>query len=239
MSKEIADAVAARLLLEPDLSHVQGTVSLRPLSVRKFAQIKAALEAGDFYNRHLHNCPQFDSWIDHLVFTSQKAAGLGDGLFMEFGVASGTTITAIANATRRPVAGFDSFNGLPEDWRDGVPAGAFATAPPKVPANVTLWVGMIEEQLPRYLESTPGEIRFIHIDTDLYGVAKYILDACRDRMNDTVVVFDEFFNYPGYVHHEFKAWAEFQGENDQIFDFRYLGLGGEVAVSAQVTRKRR
>lgn len=237
MSKDIADALTARLLFEPDLAHIQGTTALKPLSVKRFAQIAAAFEAGQFYNRHLYNCPQFDSWLDHLVFASKKAETLGEGLFLEFGVASGVTITTIANAVRRPVAGFDSFKGLPENWREGVQIGAFATPVPQVPANVRLWIGMIEEQLPLFLQQNPGEIRFIHIDTDLYSVAKYILKACRERMNDTVVVFDEFFNYAGYIDHEFKAWAEFQNENNQIFDFKYLGLGGEVAVSAQVTRK--
>lgn len=237
MLKDIADALTTRLLFEPDLAHIQGTTALKPLSVKRFAQMAAAFEAGQFYNQHLYNCPQFNSWLDHLVFASQRAEALGEGLFLEFGVASGVTITKIANAVRRSVAGFDSFKGLPEDWREGVQAGAFATPVPQVPDNVELWIGMIEEQLPRFLEKNPGQIRFIHVDTDLYGVAKYILEACRERMNDTVVVFDEFFNYPGYIDHEFKAWAEFQSANSETFDFRYLGLGGEVAVSAQVTRR--
>jgi hypothetical protein len=49
---------------------------------------------------------------------------LGPGMILEFGVASGLTLTAIANASGRNVIGFDSFKGLPRDWRTGVQEGA-------------------------------------------------------------------------------------------------------------------
>ena len=48
-----------------------------------------------------------------------------EGLFLEFGVASGSTLTAIVEkAPPGMVHGFDSFQGLPEDWRPGFPAGS-------------------------------------------------------------------------------------------------------------------
>jgi len=54
---------------------------------------------------------------------------------------------------------------------------------------------MIENTLPVLLaEMTPAQIRFIHIDTDLYEPAKLILDTCAPLMHDTIIVFDEFFN---------------------------------------------
>ena len=41
------------------------------------------------------------------------------GLVLEFGVASGSSITGIAGEMpHRTVYGFDSFEGLPEDWTD-------------------------------------------------------------------------------------------------------------------------
>ena len=70
---------------------------------------------------------------------------------LEFGVATGRTLTAIANSIDRTVTGFDSFAGLPADWRQGVKKGAFACPPPKLPQNAELKIGMIENTLPVFL----------------------------------------------------------------------------------------
>jgi hypothetical protein len=40
-------------------------------------------------------------------------------LWLEFGVATGTTINYISRFTNDKVYGFDSFEGLPENWREG------------------------------------------------------------------------------------------------------------------------
>ena len=50
----------------------------------------------------------------------------GPGIALEFGVASGNTLRTIAARGGREVYGFDSFDGLPEAWLNGMPAGAFA-----------------------------------------------------------------------------------------------------------------
>jgi hypothetical protein len=244
--KTIANAIAQKvalrtgehLLREPVFDPVLGTEALAPLDVRKFAQIVAGFEAGDFYCRHLYNVDFFPSYLDHITEMTRRSVALGSGLLLEFGVATGTTLTSIANATERQVVGFDSFQGLPMDWRDGVRAGAFECVPPKLPGNATLRIGMIEETLPAFLtERALAEINFIHVDTDLYRPAKLILDLCSPRIRDAIIVFDEFFNFPGWRDHEFKALSEFQREKNATFDFRFVGLGGATAVSIQVTRK--
>ena len=211
--------------------------ALSALDPRKFAQIHVGLEAGAFYSKHLYNVPFFENYIDHLAEMARRSTRLGDGAILEFGVASGTTLKAIANSTKRQVIGFDSFAGLPSDWRDGINAGAFACEPPNVPRNAVLKIGRIENTLPEFLTEIAGSaINFIHIDTDLYEPAKFILDGCAPFMRDTIIVFDEFFNYPGWRDHEFKAFSEFQESNKDRFRFRYLGLGGVKAISVQVTR---
>jgi hypothetical protein len=49
-------------------------------------------------------------------------------------------------------------------------------------------------------------------------------------MRETIIVFDEFFNYPGWRDHEFKAFNEFLIANEGQLNAQYLGLGGQVAV---------
>ena len=214
-----------------------GTKLVSSLDVRKFAQIQAGLEAGAFYSKYLYNLPFFKNYVEHVAEMARRSTLLGNGAILEFGVATGTTLTAIANSAKKPVVGFDSFEGLPTDWRDGAKAGSFACEPPKLPPNATLRIGRIEDTLPKFIdEIARSEINFIHVDTDLYEPAKFILDTCAPLMRDTIVVFDEFFNYPGWRDHEFKAFCEFRKRNQEIFKFRYLGMGGTVAVSVQITR---
>ena len=230
--------IEGHILTKPRFVDVIGTGSLESLDVRKFAQFYAAFEAAQFYSQHLYNAEFYDSYLDHVAAMAKRAAAQGDGAFLEFGVATGTTIKLIAAASGRPVTGFDSFQGLPEDWRYGVKRGAFALKVPVLPDSISLKIGLIEETLPLYLSDLGGKsISFVHIDTDLYKPAKLILSLCRQFFRQTVIVFDEFFNYPGWRDHEYRAFTEFQEEHGDEFHIGYLGLGGATAVSALVTRK--
>jgi hypothetical protein len=154
-----------------------------------------------------------------------------DGLILEFGVFSGASIKQIAATTKQEVHGFDSWEGLPEDWTHWQKSGRFSTEG-RLPDmtgfdNVRLHKGWFENTLPVFLESHPGPIRFLHIDCDLYSSTKTILDLCRERIvSGTVIVFDEYLNYPGWQQHEIKAWKE------AGVSYRYAGFAsGEYAVS--------
>ena len=146
-----------------------------------------------------------------------------NGLYLEFGVYSGTTINYISEKVPDLVHGFDSFQGLPEQWGN-VPQGGFSTKGhlPSVKDNVRLHVGWFDETLPPFLEENKGPVAFLHIDSDLYSSAKTILTTLADRIvSGTVIVFDEYFNYPGWQDHEHKAFQEYVEQ----FDVRYKFLG--------------
>lgn len=148
-----------------------------------------------------------------------------DGLILEFGVAYGRSITVIGNLVApRKVHGFDSFEGLPEDWAGGVGKGAFAQAQlPEVPENVELLVGWFDDTLPPFLAANDGPIAFLHVDCDLYSSTKTILKLCAERIvKGTVIAFDEYFGYDGWREHEFKAFHEFCAANNRTY--RYLTM---------------
>jgi len=134
-----------------------------------------------------------------------------DGLILEFGVASGRTINHIASLTEQTVFGFDVFTGLPENWRTGFVKGAFAQSLPEVRENVELVVGLFESTIPSFLPLEPEKnISLLHIDCDLYSSTKTIFRLLGHRIvPGTVIVFDEYFNYPGWRNHEYKAFQEF------------------------------
>lgn len=156
-----------------------------------------------------------------------------DGLYLEFGVYSGTTINFIASRVQAAVHGFDSFEGLPEQWGN-VPAGKFTRHGdlPEVRGNVSLHVGWFDKTLPGFLEMNGGNAAFIHIDSDLYSSAKTVLEALRPRIvPGTVIVFDEFFNYPGWQEHECKAFQEFISTSGLAFKYiSYASRGFSVGV---------
>jgi hypothetical protein len=134
------------------------------------------------------------------------------GSALEFGVGSGTSLRLIAR--HMPVVGFDSFQGLPEDWRPGFPKGRFARRPPTV-ANSRLVHGWFANTLPTFDFSTVGRIGLVHCDADLYSSTKTILDHVGSYLKPGVMVcFDEWHGYKGCELHEQRAWKEFAAQSD-------------------------
>jgi hypothetical protein len=163
-----------------------------------------------------------------------------DGLFMEFGVRSGRTINHIAKLNPdRTIYGFDSFEGLPEDWTGFVQdQGTFGgEGVPWVEKNVELVIGWFDETLPRFVEENSGDLAFAHVDSDLYSSAKTILDQLAPRIKaGTVIVFNEYFNYPNWKEHEYKAFQEFCDRYSVKYDYLCWGMY-EVAVRIRSIKK--
>jgi hypothetical protein len=151
-----------------------------------------------------------------------------NGLFLEFGVFKGETINYIAKQTQSKIYGFDSFDGLPEFWRDGFEKGSFHLGHlPKVEKNVSLVKGWFDQTLPKFLENRVDEqVAFLHVDCDLYSSTKTIFECLHDRIKSgTVIVFDEYFNYPGWENDEFRAFKEFieaSGLHYKYITYNYL-----------------
>jgi len=155
-----------------------------------------------------------------------------DGLALEFGVYSGRTLKIIAAARGgRDVHGFDSFEGLPEPWRAGFPARTFDVDQlPDVP-GAALVVGWFDETLPGFLESHPGPVAFVHADADLYSSTVTILEHVGPRLRPgSVIVFDEYFNYPGWEQHEHRAWQEYLAKSGIQFRYEAYTMNDEQVV---------
>jgi hypothetical protein len=121
-------------------------------------------------------------------------------LNLEFGVFSGTTINCLAE--ERPdlqFHGFDSFEGLPEDWDMGqknVDKKAFDMqgSVPMVEKNVKLWKGWFDKTIPEFLDSEHNttEVGYLHVDCDLYSSTVTILEDLNHLIvPGTIIRFDE------------------------------------------------
>jgi len=161
---------------------------------------------------------------------------LPQGLVMEFGVYRGSSINQFAEILSerhdaRKVFGFDAFEGLSEDWfgKSIARQSNFNRhgRAPKVRANVELIIGWLDDTLKPFLDSHPGPIALLHVDTDTYTPCKLALTLCRERFVDgTIVIFDEHHGYPNWKNGEFKALNEVLEPGE----YSYLAFSTQQAV---------
>jgi len=185
-------------------------------------QRRALRTTADFVLEHLSKTSCYNHDLE-LLKQSIKSVEI-DGLFLEFGVYKGRSIKYISKLIPKSrIYGFDSFRGLPETWRGRITKGAFKIKKkPRVPSNVSLIEGWFDETLPEFVKQHQLPAAFIHIDSDLYSSAKTIFDCLKDNIvSGTVIVFDEFFNYPDWENGEYRAFMEFIEKTK--LDFSYLG----------------
>jgi hypothetical protein len=176
--------------------------------------VRAVNESADYVQAHMTNAFAFasrmDLW-DHAMRLAPKS-----GLLLEFGVHKGESLNHLARVASRDgrqAFGFDSFEGLKDDWPGlGTKKGHFDVggALPIVEPNVTLVKGWFDETLPGFIEQHPDNAALIHIDCDTYQSTKTVLEILRPRLfPGAVIIFDEYFGYHGWRNEEYKAWQEF------------------------------
>jgi hypothetical protein len=184
----------------------------------------AAASTADFVLRELplqRGVPHRDRLFD--VCLKEIPA---QGLILEFGVYRGQTLRQIASRfPGRKIYGFDSFQGLPEAWINHE-EGLFKLKEgelPEVPDHVELVKGWFQDTVPGFLESHPGEVALLHIDSDLYSSCKYVLQEVGPRLvPGSIVMFDDYFNYPGWEEGEHRAFREWVA--DESVRFECLGF---------------
>lgn len=173
------------------------------------------------------------------------------GEVLEFGVWSGKTINCIADCLPdNTIYGFDSFQGLPEDWykkdehknnpeTNKHVKGYFAVDKlPNVRHNVHLIKGFFEDSLDPWLnENNLGKIKLLHIDCDLYSSTIYVLDKLNQHIvPGTVIIFDELYPfcgeelYPLWQEGEWQALIEWMEKFDRKIEVVSRTNGYQASV---------
>lgn len=197
-------------------------------------QLRAKQQSVDYIVAHMGDALIFEDRWTLLRFAAQEAPA--SGLMLECGVADGASLRHVAKTTTRRLDGFDSFEGLPEHWSGTFERkGKFGRGGrlPEVPANVAMHKGWFDQTLPAFLAAHPQtDVAFLHVDCDIYSSTATVFRELGPRLKPgTVIVFDEYFNYPNWQRHEWRAFQEFL--RDSGFAYRYLGFAqknGHVAV---------
>jgi len=131
-------------------------------------------------------------------------------LYLEFGVFQGESLRWWSANLRAPGAtlvGFDSFEGLPEDWNAALHKGAFNVdaIPQFNDTRVSLQIGWFDTTVPSF-EVPDHDALIVNIDADLYSSAVLVLDRMRPHLRPgTLLYFDEFNDRD----HELRALREF------------------------------
>lgn len=201
----------------------------------KIGKIMAAVDTAKFIEAHLPTAPVYPSRAQlHKAALSQRTV---EGLVLEFGVASGKSVNFLARSLPgETVYGFDSFEGLPEDWTFRYRKGHFAQNLPEVEANVELVVGLFDASLPDFIAAHPEPVSYLHIDCDLYSSTRTIFELIGDRIREgTIIVFDEYFNYQSWREHEHKAFMEFV--ESRGIGFHFIGcVQSSVQAAVRIDR---
>lgn len=198
-------------------------------SIYKARQHHALTSTVAFVEQHLPHVHSSRNRKELLTRAFKAADVSGGRLICEFGVFKADTLNHLAQLTDRQLFGFDSFQGLPHGQSDHWEKGRFAVAElPKVRPNVTLVNGWFDETVPGFLLEHSELVGFLHIDCDLYSSTKTIFELFEGRLcPGTVIVFDEFFNYPSWQDGEFKALNEFLDKTGLSVEYIGYNRNGE------------
>ena len=148
--------------------------------------------------------------------------------FYEFGVWMGDSFKYLMRHFQKGF-GFDTFEGLPEDWRS-VPKGSYSSFGkiPKIKGGEFI-VGRFEESLPNFFEIERPKASLINFDADLYASTLCALSYCNSVIDEkTILIFDEFIINYDWEKDEFKASNEF---------CEMHGLGYEVIAISLYTKQ--
>lgn len=179
-------------------------------------QREATRSSSSFITENCLNAHTFNDRFSLLKYAMELSRGTA-GDILEFGVHRGVSLRFLGSEAactpQSNVFGFDCLSGLPEDWPGCGKAGDFKLEMrPDTGQNATFIEGLFQDTLPDFTKRYGAgcAIRLIHIDSDLYSSCKYVLETLKPWIKDgTVIVFDEYFNYPGWQNGEHRAWREF------------------------------
>ena len=151
--------------------------------------------------------------------------------YLEFGVFRGNTINFFSKFVKN-IYGFDSFEGLKEDWKGhSIMAGVFDLGAkiPKLNNNVIAVKGWVQDTLPNFLKEKNPEINFIHMDLDTYESSKFVLSNLKPYISkNCIILFDQLYNFAGWRVGEYKALQEVFKESE----YKFLAFSSELTQVA-------
>ena len=164
----------------------------------------------DFYTFKRNHSKRY-SLYQHVI----DSLGLGNEevTYLEFGVFGANSFNWWLEHNSHAASrfyGFDTFEGLPEDWGTFKKGEMSAAAPESHDSRALFVKGLFQDTLPSFLENHPlssTKRNVIHLDADLFSSTLFVLSSLGSKLKKgDILLFDEF-NVPN---HEFFAFKIFQ-----------------------------
>lgn len=136
-------------------------------------------------------------------------------MYLEFGVAGGNSFNkfvSLNNNSSSKFYGFDTFEGLPEDWGGFFKKGDMSHDVPNLDDSRAKYIkGLFQDSLVPFIDMNRNDImnadvRVIHMDADLYSATIFSLSQLYPFLKAGDIIFFDEYNVPM---HEFKAFKEF------------------------------
>lgn len=181
--------------------------------IQKF--IRTILDEIDLQHlRNIHPCNSFDTRQGMFRYLHESCLHREAIDYLEFGVFQGESIRCWIEMNHQAESrffGFDSFEGLPENWRHGQVKGHFDVGgdiPQIEDSRVRFIQGWFDSTVPLFTREFSARNRLVmHLDADLYSSTMLALVHFGPFMaKGTLLIFDEFYDRD----HEFKALMDWQ-----------------------------
>jgi hypothetical protein len=137
--------------------------------------------------------------------------------YLEFGVYKGRSFNWWLHHCDHPESrfyGFDTFEGLPENWGSIYSKGDMLADMPDIHDPRGKFIkGLFQQSLPEFLldfhqEMKADKRKIIHLDADLFSSTLFVLTSMAPFLNKgDIVMFDEF-NVPNHESYAFRIFSE-------------------------------
>lgn len=177
----------------------------------------------------------FESKLELYKFVINKLGRENKVLFLEFGVFKGESMKYFINNfinKKNKFFGFDSFEGLPEDWNSGIKKKHFNLygKKPKIKDSRCFFIkGLFQNTLPKFNLKFNIKNNFkmlIHFDADIYSSTLYSLAHTSNLKKNYFIIFDQF---TGDESRAFNDFVISHKKNFEILGFtKYKNYPGQV-----------
>jgi O-methyltransferase len=174
-------------------------------------QHKNDLLLNDFYSRkrdYNKRYQLYDTVAAHYNLDTK------DILYLEFGVAAAHSFKWwLAKNTNdaSEFYGFDTFEGLPEDWGRHFKKGDMSASLPDIgDSRAGFYKGIFQDTVHGFIEQKEGSLRnkqkVVHMDADLFSSTIFVLSQLHPYLQKGDIIFFDEFNV---ANHEYQAFRIF------------------------------
>lgn len=139
-----------------------------------------------------------------------------DILYMEFGVAAAHSFKWWLAKNTNPSSefhGFDTFEGLPEDWGRHFKKGDMSAALPDIDdQRARFYKGIFQDTVHGFIASNEDSLhnkqKVIHMDADLFSSTIFVLSQLHPYLQKGDIIFFDEFNVANHEYQAFKIFSE-------------------------------